>query len=145
MQTIYQGMSTMLTIQASEKSHGLIKALPHVSEVWAALLLPEARPFKKMPAQSSAVAASAAPDRPHGTKENTGWCGTKRNPEHTSPLPNPLIPFRDTSSRRKNVGCWLVQSQWYFTQFCLYNSLSGAILECDLMENRPELGMTELG
>lgn len=98
----------------------------------------------KVPAQSSAV-ASGALDRPHGTREMTGWCGTKRNPEHTSPLPNPLIPFRDTSSKRKNAGCWLVQTQWYFTQFCLYNYLSGVILECGLMENRPELGMTEHG
>lgn len=51
-------MSTILTTQASEKSHGLITALPHVSEVWAALFLPEARPFMKMPGQPSAVAAS---------------------------------------------------------------------------------------
>lgn len=51
-------MSTILTAQASEKSHGLITALPHVCEVWAALFLPEARPFMKMPAQSSAAAVS---------------------------------------------------------------------------------------
>lgn len=72
------------------------------------------RTFYDMPTPSSAVVASGALDKPHGMRENTGWCGTKTNPEHTSPLPNPLIPFRATSSKRKNVGCWLVQKPVVF-------------------------------
>lgn len=98
-------MSTIITTQISEKTHRLITALPHVSEVWAALFLPEAQLFK-MPAQPSAVAARAAPDRPHGTRRNTSSHGTKRNPEHTAPLQKSLDTLQGHIQQEEYVGCW---------------------------------------
>jgi len=100
-------MSTVLATQISQNSPGFITALPHVSEVWTALSLPEARLFKKMPALPSAVAADAVPDRPRGTRGNTSSCGTKRNPEHTAPLQRSLNTLQGHIQQEENVGCRL--------------------------------------
>lgn len=79
-------MSTLLATQISKKPHGLIAAFPHVSarNFWSALFLPETWLFKKMSAQPSAVAATAAPGRPHGTRRNMNLCGTKKSRTHST-------------------------------------------------------------
>lgn len=94
-------MSTILTTQISEKTHRSITAFPHISEVWAALFLPEARLFMKMPAQPSAVAASAAPTDLMAQGEIQP-CVEQRGIQNMQHLyKNPFILSRDTASKRK--------------------------------------------
>lgn len=150
LQTIYLGTSAILTTQISEKTHRLITAFPHASEVWIALFLPEVRLCKKMPAQPSAVSASAAPDRSHGTKGNTSSCKkrksrAKRNPEHTSTITK--IPRYSSGTHPARGKCRLSVN----TKLVVFHSVLSlqffirSNLECDLMVNRLELGMRELG